>query len=138
VNNTVLKSIKERRTIFRFKSTPISNEQLNLVLEDGRWAPSWANTQPWRSIVINDKETKEKICSKVTTIFSLGIKDPRNSLCDGKLAKVPVMDLVSLFAFTRGNKNYNLVEGPFVKTQTQRKWAVQRLDANSEARLPCH
>ena len=75
MSNSVLKSIKERRTIFRFKSASINNEQLNIVLEAGRWAPSWANTQPWRFIVINDKEIKEKICSNVTTISSLGIKD---------------------------------------------------------------
>lgn len=75
MSNNVLKTIRERRTIFRFKSTPINDEQLNLVLEAGRWAPSWANTQPWRFIVINDKETKEEICSNVTTIFNLGIKE---------------------------------------------------------------
>ena len=75
MSNIVLNAISERRTIYRFKSTPIDNEQLNLVLEAGRWAPSWANAQPWRFIVINDKETKEKIGDSVTTIFSLGMKE---------------------------------------------------------------
>jgi len=75
MNNKVLKTIRERRSNFRFKSTPISDEQLNLILEAGRWAPSWANTQPWRFIIIKDEAIKERICSKVTTISRLNVKE---------------------------------------------------------------
>jgi len=75
MSNSLLKIIKERRSNFRFNSTPIKDEQLNLVLEAGRWAPSWANTQPWRFIVIKDKETKEKICSMVMGITNINMKD---------------------------------------------------------------
>ena len=71
----LLKIIKERRSNYRFESTPIKDEQLNFVLEAGRWAPSWANTQPWRFIIINDQDLKEKICSNVTTVTNLSIKD---------------------------------------------------------------
>lgn len=46
-----------------------------MVLEAGRWAPSWANTQPWRFIVIKDKDLKERICGSVTTITNRSIKD---------------------------------------------------------------
>ena len=59
MSNLVLETIRERRSSFRFEPTLINDEQLKLVLEAGRWAPSWANTQPWRFIVIKDKETKE-------------------------------------------------------------------------------
>jgi nitroreductase len=75
MSNSLLKIIKERRSNFRFNSTPIKDEQLNLVLEAGRWAPSWANTQPWRFIVIKDNETKEKICSMVMGITNINMKD---------------------------------------------------------------
>ena len=75
MSNLVLSTIRERRSIFRFESTQIDDEQLKLVLEAGRWAPSWANTQPWRFIVINDEETKEKLASRVATILNSSIKE---------------------------------------------------------------
>jgi len=75
MSNLVLKTIRERRSSYRFEPTQIDDEQLKVVLEAGIWAPSWANTQPWRFIVINNKEIKEKICSSVTTITNLSIKE---------------------------------------------------------------
>ena len=75
MSNLVLETIRERRSSFRFEPTLINDEQLKLVLEAGRWAPSWANTQPWRFIVIKDKETKEKLCGGVATILTLSIKE---------------------------------------------------------------
>ncbi|HIC96524.1 TPA: hypothetical protein EYP12_07875 [Candidatus Bipolaricaulota bacterium] len=54
--NEVLKTIKERRSILRFKPEPVREEQLQAILEAGRWAPSFANSQPWEFIVVQDKE----------------------------------------------------------------------------------
>ena len=73
--NPVLEAIRDRRSSIRFKSTPIEKEKLNAVLEAGRWAPSWANTQPWRFILVKDKQIKEIISNTVPTFFSAGIKD---------------------------------------------------------------
>jgi nitroreductase len=75
VTNPVLKAIKDRRSSVRFKSTLIDEKKLNAVLEAGRWAPSWVNTQPWRFIVIKEKEMKEKISNSVSTVFNLSIKE---------------------------------------------------------------
>jgi nitroreductase len=44
----VLKTIKKRRSIRKFKKDKISKYTLNLILEAGRWAPSGLNNQPWR------------------------------------------------------------------------------------------
>ena len=73
--NPVLEAIRNRRSSIRFKSTPIEKEKLNAVLEAGRWAPSWANTQPWRFIVVEDEQIKEMISNTVPTFFNAGIKD---------------------------------------------------------------
>jgi nitroreductase len=73
--NPVLKAIKNRRSSLRFKSTPIDEEKLNTVLEAGRWAPSWTNTQPWKFIVVRDTETKKELSTAVSTIFSLSLKE---------------------------------------------------------------
>jgi nitroreductase len=56
--NEVLKAIRNRRTVRRFKSNPIDEEMLQMILEAGRWAPSFSNLQPWRFIVIKDRALK--------------------------------------------------------------------------------
>jgi nitroreductase len=75
VANSVLETIRKRRSITRFESTTVSDEQLQKILEAGRWAPSWLNEQPWRFILIKDKEIKEKISDLAPTIYRLGIKE---------------------------------------------------------------
>ncbi len=54
----VLEAIKTRRSIRRYKTTPVDAEAVELVLEAARWAPSWANTQCWRFIVVLDSKIK--------------------------------------------------------------------------------
>ncbi|MFC1928091.1 nitroreductase family protein [Chloroflexota bacterium] len=57
----VLEAIKSRRSIRRYKATPVDDKTLELVLEAARWAPSWANTQCWRFIVVRDASIKDKL-----------------------------------------------------------------------------
>jgi nitroreductase len=58
-------AIRGRRSVRRYKPDPVSDEALNEVLEAARWAPSWANTQCWRFVVVRDQGTKEKLASTV-------------------------------------------------------------------------
>lgn len=57
----VLEAIKERRSIRSYKTTPVPDGHINLVLEAARWAPSWANSQCWRFIVVCDGAIKAEI-----------------------------------------------------------------------------
>ena len=61
VDETVLSLIKTRRSVRKYKDQPISNGDLKKILEAGRWAPSGANLQPWRFIVIQDKTLIKQI-----------------------------------------------------------------------------
>lgn len=58
---TLLKLIKKRRTIRKYKSTPIPDEYIEMVIEAARWAPSGANAQPWEFVVVEREETKKKM-----------------------------------------------------------------------------
>jgi nitroreductase len=58
---TLLKIIRERRSIRVFRPTPVPEELLLKILEAGRWAPSGANGQPWELIVVRDKEKRAKL-----------------------------------------------------------------------------
>jgi nitroreductase len=57
----VMETIKERRSIRRFQEKDVPDEVLAMVLEAIRWAPSWANTQPWEIVVVKDRSIKERI-----------------------------------------------------------------------------
>lgn len=56
-----LEAIKTRRSIRKYKTTPVDDKTLELVLEAARWAPSWDNTQCWRFIVVKDTNTKSEL-----------------------------------------------------------------------------
>lgn len=61
----VLEAIKKRRTIRTYKTTPVSQDTLDIILEAGRLAPSWGNTQTWRWVVIQDHNLKMQIAEKI-------------------------------------------------------------------------
>jgi len=54
-------AILKRCTIRRWKPDPVEKAKIEKVLEAGRRAPSWGNTQPWRFIVVQDKTEIEKV-----------------------------------------------------------------------------
>jgi nitroreductase len=58
---SILEIIKERRSCRRFKDDPVTEEDVVAVLTAAQWAPSGENFQPWKFIVIKNKETMEKI-----------------------------------------------------------------------------
>jgi nitroreductase len=64
--------IEKRRTIRAYKTTPIDDKTLNAILEAGRIAPSWSNTQTWRWIVITDQVIKAKIADEVLRVGNRG------------------------------------------------------------------
>lgn len=75
MGNLVLEAIKERRSIVRFETTPIDEEKVQAILEAGRWAPSWLNTQPWSFILITDQAVKKRISEHVPTVYRLGVDE---------------------------------------------------------------
>ncbi len=52
---------KSRFSLRKYKPIPVSEEDLNYVLEAGRVAPSAVNYQPWHFLVLREKEALEKI-----------------------------------------------------------------------------
>src|SRR4030043_1490104 len=74
--NDVLKAIKSRRTLRRFKPNPIDAEMLQSILEAGRWAPSLSNLQPWKFIVIKDQGLKNALDKAAReSVLHLGIHE---------------------------------------------------------------
>jgi nitroreductase len=61
-----IEAIMARRSIRQYKDTPVTDEQLNTVLEAIQWAPSWANTQCWEVVLVKDSAVKEKLAATLS------------------------------------------------------------------------
>jgi nitroreductase len=57
----LMEVIKGRRSIRKYLDKEVSAEQLNTVLEAVQWSPSWANTQCWEVVVIQDPAIKQAL-----------------------------------------------------------------------------
>ncbi len=58
---SVLRIIKERRSVRRYKPDPIPPEALLRVLEAARFSPSGKNLQPWKFILVRDSQVKRRL-----------------------------------------------------------------------------
>src|SRR3990172_4748594 len=54
-------AIQGRKSIRRFKQTPVPDEDIKKILDAGRLAPSANNTQPWSFVVIKDRKMLRKM-----------------------------------------------------------------------------
>ncbi len=57
----ILNIMQNRRSIRKFEDQPLQEETLNQILEAARWSQSWANTQCWEIVVVQDPDIKEKL-----------------------------------------------------------------------------
>ena len=57
----LFEAIQTRRSVRKFSDRPVENEKLQQVLDAARMAPSWANMQCWRFVVVKEKAIKEQI-----------------------------------------------------------------------------
>ena len=61
-------AIKSRRSIRQYKPDPVDNKAVEKILDAGRWAPSWGNSQCWRFIVVRNPEIKAEVADSMMKI----------------------------------------------------------------------
>ncbi len=57
----LMEAIKTRRSIRKYKETPVPENLLKEVLNAARLAPSAENAQPWKIVVVRDVEVRQKV-----------------------------------------------------------------------------
>jgi nitroreductase len=72
----LLELIRSRRSVRRFSDRAVSHEDIGRLLEAARWAPSNHNRQPWRFIVLEDKQQINQLAETV----SQGLSEKMKSL----------------------------------------------------------
>jgi nitroreductase len=104
--NDTLETIWKRRSIRKYAPDPIPAEDLHIILEAARKAPTGANRQNWRMIVVTDPDLRKRTaeaCSGQTWIASAPV-----ILClvtlpgEGKVNGAIVLDHAILAATSLG------------------------------------
>lgn len=57
----ILEAIYDRRSVHVFEDEDVDDEDIGMLLEAVRWAPSARNRQPWEVIVVDDREKIEEL-----------------------------------------------------------------------------
>jgi len=70
----MLDLIKSRKSVRKYTDKHISDADLTKILEAGRLAPSWMNSQPWKFILIKSQENKDLLSE-----LSLGQAQVKNA-----------------------------------------------------------
>jgi nitroreductase len=76
----VIEAIKNRRSIRKYKADPVDDKTVDTLLEAARLAPSWANTQCWRFIVVRETSIKTRIAETMAAHPSLGSNPASNAI----------------------------------------------------------
>jgi nitroreductase len=80
----VFEAIKKRRSIRKYLRKELEKEKLEKLLESARLAPSAKNLQPWKLVVVTQRETKEKLVDACKgqefiadcSVFIVGVGNP--------------------------------------------------------------
>jgi len=83
----VIEAIRIRRSIRKYRPERIPVEKLEIILEAARLAPSAANRQPWRLVVVEDRERRKSLARAANDQTFIGdagaiivaISDPEKS-----------------------------------------------------------
>jgi nitroreductase len=63
----LMEAIRSRRSVRKYTPDPVSDADVEAVLDAARWAPSWANTQCVRWIVVRDSEARMKLAGTLSS-----------------------------------------------------------------------
>jgi nitroreductase len=66
----VFDAIKNRRSVRKFLPDDIPKEDINLILESAACAPSAANAQPWKFLIVKSSVSKNALKDKIKTCFN--------------------------------------------------------------------
>ncbi len=98
-SSSLLKLMKERRSAVRFKDRAVGEESVELILEAGRWAPSYINSQPWEFIVVREPRLRAGVAEIVRRI----------TISWGCFAEAPVIVMIAVDA--RTDPRHHLQDG---------------------------
>lgn len=68
----VMDLVRRRRSVRKYLPKPVPREDILKCIEAARLAPSACNSQPWKFIVVDDPELKNRLCDRIFSgIYSM-------------------------------------------------------------------
>jgi len=86
-----LEAIKTRRSVRKFSPQPVEPEKLQALLEAVQLAPSWANMQCWRFVVVQDPAVRARISELSFVEAFFAPKGYKSNPAQKALADAPVV-----------------------------------------------
>ena len=80
--NPVIEAIKKRRSVRLYEPKPIPRDVINTIIEAGNLAPSTYPFQPWRFVVVEDPEFKQKLVQTIEPIRKKSVEGMKETLPD--------------------------------------------------------
>ncbi|MBI2832528.1 MAG: nitroreductase [Chloroflexi bacterium] len=101
-----IEAIRSRRSIRVFKPEPVPRKVLQEVLDASRWAPSWANSQPWEFAVVGGKvldQLKDRLEERVKAKSPESPEIPKPGFTGQYLARIErTRDILDSFRYPPG------------------------------------
>jgi len=66
---SLLTGIRTTGTVRGFTDQPVSSEELRLILDDARFAPSGGNRQPWQVAVVEDVAVRNQLAAAMRPVW---------------------------------------------------------------------
>jgi nitroreductase len=63
-NNKFLSLVNKRQSVRKYTDKPVEEEKLQRCLEAACLAPSASNSQPWKFVVVNEPELRQKVAKE--------------------------------------------------------------------------
>ncbi|ETW96331.1 MAG: hypothetical protein ETSY1_27010 [Candidatus Entotheonella factor] len=58
IQDSLYELMRTQRAVRRLRSDPIPKEVLTRILQAATWAPTGGNLQPWRMLLVTDRDKK--------------------------------------------------------------------------------
>ena len=89
---TFLDLVRRRKSVRSFLDISVEREKVLMCLEAARLAPSASNSQPWKFVVVDDRELKNRLCDRAFRgLYSM------NSFCRTAPVSVAIVSEKSKF-----------------------------------------
>jgi len=93
-SDDLLSFLRRLRAVKEYTTEPVSDAQIEAILEVGRWSGSGGNRQPWDVVVVRDPDLKAKMgdwgarpAATAAVVLLVVMQNENPSLDEGRLAE---------------------------------------------------
>lgn len=78
ISNAILDNIYQRRSVRNYSDKEVSDEVIKEIIRAGTYAPTAVNKQPWRFVVVKNRQLIEEYDERAKKAFLAAYKDTDN------------------------------------------------------------